>query len=114
MGQPFQAICAIQAANKLDKMLFFHITTNSPTDKNAIIENLKEIFKSTQHELVIHPWMSTEKFHKLINNCTFSPSNPLKSLSDFIKACIFHFENITNPADFIKVMSVGITYEGIM
>jgi hypothetical protein len=66
-NQPFQALCAIEAANRMDKKLMFHITPNTPTDKDTVFENLKEIFKNTQHELVIHPWMDTKKFHKLIS-----------------------------------------------
>ena len=66
-NQPFQAICAIQAANRMDKKLMFHITPNSPADKDTVYENLKEIFKNTQHDLIIHPWMDTRKFHKLIS-----------------------------------------------
>lgn len=66
-NQPFQAICAIEAANRMDKKLLFHITPNSPADKDTVYENLKELFKNTQHELVSHPWMETKKFHKLIS-----------------------------------------------
>lgn len=66
-NQPFQAICAIEAANRMDKKLMFHITPNTPTDKDTVLENLKQIFVNTQHELVMHPWMETRKFHKLIS-----------------------------------------------
>jgi hypothetical protein len=66
-NQPFQAICAIEAANRMDKKLMFHITPNTPTDRDTVYENIREIFKNTQHELIIHPWMDTKKFHKLIS-----------------------------------------------
>ena len=66
-NQPFQALCAIEAANRMDKKLMFHITPNTPADKDTVLENLKEIFKNTQHELVMHSWMDTPKFHKLIS-----------------------------------------------
>ena len=65
-NQCFQALCSIQAANQLDKKLFFHITPNLGVENDPILENLKEIFKNTPHELVIHDWLPNDKFQRLV------------------------------------------------
>jgi len=67
-NQCFQAMCAIKAANKLNKILKFHITADidADADKNPVLKNLKELFKNTKHELIVHSWLENEDFHKLI------------------------------------------------
>lgn len=65
-NQLFQGICAINAANKLNKKLFFHINTAVTDNTNPVLNNLREIFKNTEHNLIIHKWLEHEKFEKLI------------------------------------------------
>jgi hypothetical protein len=65
-NQCFQAICSMIAADQLDKKLFFHITPNLGVEKDAVLENLKELFKNSHHELVIHDWMPNQEFQKLV------------------------------------------------
>lgn len=64
-NQCFQALCAIQAANKLNKKLYFHITPNLG-EKDPVSTNLIELFKNNRHELVVHPWMPNDEFQELI------------------------------------------------
>ena len=75
-NQCFQALCAIQAADKLGKILKFHITINptassypydAVSDRDPISNNLKELFKNSRHELVIHEWLSQDDFKELIH-----------------------------------------------
>jgi hypothetical protein len=65
-NQCFQAICSMIAADQLDKKLFFHITPNLGVEKDAVLENLKELFKNSHHDLVIHDWMPNDKFQRLV------------------------------------------------
>lgn len=66
-NQLFQAICSINAANKLHKTLYYHINHDaSISQNNPIINNLSELFKNTPHHLVFHKWMSNHEFHELI------------------------------------------------
>lgn len=72
-NQCFQALCAIKAANKMDKHLYFHITANilrnEPNSKpNPVLTNLEEIFKNSAHELVVHDWMPHDDFEHLIQH----------------------------------------------
>jgi hypothetical protein len=68
-NQCFQALCSINAAEKLKKKLKFHITSDAdydPNNSNPILKNLVELFKNTKHELVIHKWMPNDQFSELI------------------------------------------------
>jgi hypothetical protein len=65
-NQCFQAMCAILAADKLDKKLRFHITVGPNTEKNPVLANLKELFENNRHELIIHEWLPNDEFQKLI------------------------------------------------
>lgn len=70
-NQLFQAICSISAADKLHKKLKFHITADVKTQENytntnSVLKNLEELFKNSNHELIIHPWMENHEFHNLI------------------------------------------------
>jgi hypothetical protein len=62
-NQCFQAICAIKAADILNKKLKFYITLDT---KNSIYFNLKEIFKNSKHELIVYDWQTHDEFQKLI------------------------------------------------
>jgi len=70
-NQCFQAICAIMAANRLHKRLYFHITPNLGITDDSILKNLKELFSRTTHELIVHDWMENHKFQKLIKKMDF-------------------------------------------
>ena len=65
-NQCFQALCAIKAADMLQKKLFFHVTPNLNVTNDPVLENLKQIFKDSDHNLVIHNWMPNDEFQKLI------------------------------------------------
>lgn len=67
----FQALCAIDFAEKLGKKLYFHITTDISEEaqlKNPVLQNLKSIFENNKHELVIHDWMNHQDFEHLIHH----------------------------------------------
>lgn len=71
-NQCFQALCAMSAADQLNKKLYFHITTTSAENTvnvkpNPVLTNLETMFKNSEHELVIHHWMSHEDFEQLIS-----------------------------------------------
>jgi hypothetical protein len=53
-NQNFQALCSINAANKLNKKLRFHITIDIDQDinKNPVFKNLVNLFTNSKHELV--------------------------------------------------------------
>jgi len=65
----FQAVCAMNAADKIGKKLKFHITADVDDDsqvKNPVLKNLMELFKDSKHELVIHSWLDNIAFQHLI------------------------------------------------
>lgn len=69
-NQVFQAMCAIKMANDLGKTLHFHINnqvTNLETI-NPILNNLRELFKDTTHQLIEHRWMNHDNFMSMIHN----------------------------------------------
>ena len=71
-NQSFQAICAMQAANQLEKKLYFHVTPHFWGDsKDPILEGLRHIFQDSKHELKVHNWMSLDKFIELIRKMDF-------------------------------------------
>ncbi len=74
-NQLFQALCAIKAADALDKKLFFHITVDAhshgyedeqKTKLNPVLKNLEELFKNGPHVLVKHEWKENDDFQHLI------------------------------------------------
>jgi hypothetical protein len=66
-NQCFQAICAIEAAERLGKYLRFHITIDFEQDGvNPILKNLEQIFSGSGHELVKHQWLNNNEFQDLI------------------------------------------------
>jgi hypothetical protein len=65
-NQCFQAICAIKAANKLKKTLYFHVSPNLCEKHNPYLTNLIELFRYNEHRLVIHDWMQNDEFHEVI------------------------------------------------
>lgn len=69
-NQCYQAMCAMEAANKLGKRLRFHITVdvgmNEQNNRYPVIRNLEELFENSYHELVKHYWLENDEFHHLI------------------------------------------------
>lgn len=51
-----QAIYAIEFANKLNKRLEFHINVGDKDTNSPILNNLRSLFKNTEHSLIEHPW----------------------------------------------------------
>jgi hypothetical protein len=70
-NQCFQAICAINAADKLEKILYFHITPNLGIKIDPVLANLRELFRTTKHHLVVHDWMPQDEFQKLVQKMDF-------------------------------------------
>jgi hypothetical protein len=69
-NQCYQALCAMEMAERLNKKLKFHITVDlGMTEGNSrfpVLKNLEELFKNSQHELVKHAWLENDKFQLLI------------------------------------------------
>lgn len=70
-NQCYQAMCSIDAADQLGKILRFHITVDINIDhkneiSNPVLKNLEELFKDSRHELVKHYWLENDDFHVLI------------------------------------------------
>jgi hypothetical protein len=69
-NQLLQAIAALQFAAKIDKKLRFHINIGRTEMKGEpILHNLHELFEGLRdngHELVIHEWMSHDKFLQVV------------------------------------------------
>jgi hypothetical protein len=66
-NQCFQAVCAIMAANRLDKKLCFHITPNLAVQDDSVLKNLRELFENNEHELMVHNWMPNNLFQSLVS-----------------------------------------------
>lgn len=71
-NQCYQALCAMEMANRLGKKLKFHITVdinmNESNNRFPVLKNLEEIFRNSRHELVKHEWLENENFQKLIKH----------------------------------------------
>lgn len=70
-NQCYQALCAMEMANRLHKKLKFHITVDvgiTEEHTNPVYKNLQEIFKNSEHELVEHRWLENDEFQKLIKH----------------------------------------------
>jgi len=69
-NQCYQAMCAIEMAERLGKRLRFHITVDAgmseENNRYQVLRNLEEMFKNSPHELVKHDWMPNDKFQDLI------------------------------------------------
>lgn len=67
-NQPYQALCAIKAADELEKKLHFHITADVQKDMgvNPVVKNLEELFKNNHHRLIKHNWLENSEFMMLI------------------------------------------------
>ena len=67
-NQPFQALCAIKAADILEKKLHFHITADVHKDPvlNPVVKNLEELFKNSPHKLIKHDWQENDNFAEII------------------------------------------------
>lgn len=69
-NQCYQALCAMDMADRLGKRLKFHITVDVGMNENnsryPVLMNLREIFKNSYHQLVEHEWLENSEFHKLI------------------------------------------------
>lgn len=68
-NQVFQAICSMEAANRLNKILNFHITVDANINsnvQNSVLKNLEELFKNSKHILVKHEWKENGDFQALV------------------------------------------------
>jgi hypothetical protein len=68
-NQLFQAMCAMRAADILNKTLRFHIMVNVKIDDkliNPVLKNFDELFKNSKHILVKHHWKENDDFQNLI------------------------------------------------
>jgi hypothetical protein len=72
-NQCYQAICAMEAADKIGKRLRFHVTIDVDIDNkteitNPVLKNLEELFEGSYHELVKHNWLENDDFQHLIRH----------------------------------------------
>ena len=66
-NQGFQAVLAMNFANILSKKLRFHINVGkSELRNNAVLTNLRALFKDSGHELVEHGWVPHDEFIQLV------------------------------------------------
>jgi hypothetical protein len=65
-NQLAQAVAAIRFADKMRRVLRFHINVDTVTGIDAMLANLHSLFAGTPHELVAHPWMGLEDFVTLV------------------------------------------------
>jgi hypothetical protein len=67
-NQLFQAVCAMNAADALDKVLFFHINvdTGINNEGNPVLKNLEELFRDSKHTLIKHSWKENNEFQHLV------------------------------------------------
>ena len=66
-NQLFQAMCAIEVANRLGISLHFHINGDIQNPHNSVLSNMIELFKkSGRHKLLIHGWMEHDIFNNII------------------------------------------------
>jgi len=70
-NQVFQALCAMEAATRLNKILCFHITIDPKIKDdvpNPVLRNLEELFKNSGHKLIKHVWQENDKFQHLVRD----------------------------------------------
>lgn len=71
----YQALCAMEMANRLGKKLKFHVTVdinmNESNNRYPVLKNLEEIFKNSKHELVKHDWQENSEFQNLVKEMDF-------------------------------------------
>ena len=66
-NQGFQAVLAMNFADAQKKKLRFHINVGkSELRNNAVLTNLRALFKESKHELVEHGWVPHDEFIKLV------------------------------------------------
>lgn len=68
-NQVYQAVCAINMADKLNKRLHFHINFDvAKSSESSVYKNLVELFDAThgRHKLIVHNWLNKEDFAELI------------------------------------------------
>lgn len=69
-NQCYQALCAMDMADRLGKKLRFHITVdvgmNENNNRYPVLKNLEEIFRNSKHDLIKHDWLNHDEFEKLI------------------------------------------------
>ena len=73
-NQLFQAMCAMEFADSINKTLFYHINCNvSPEKENSILKNLTALFdkNASGHKLVVHKWLNNDDFHQLVRSMDF-------------------------------------------
>jgi len=67
-NQLAQAFAAIEFAEQIDKKLRFHINSGRVEGKGEeVLKNLRSLFPIRNHQLVEHPWLSHDKFLKLVS-----------------------------------------------
>ena len=67
-NQLIQAMAAICLANKLGKVLRFHINTARIENQGeSVYRNLKALFKGSKHQLMTHGWVDHPEFLKLVS-----------------------------------------------
>lgn len=93
-NQGFQAVLAMNFADSINKKLKFHINVGkTELRNNAVLTNLRALFKDSNHELVEHSWMPHDDFLKLVRTMdvglqlSFTESFNIVAC-DFISNCV--------------------------
>jgi hypothetical protein len=72
-NQLMQAVAAVEYAGMVGKKLRFHINATRIEGRgDAILNNIKNLFKNLDCELVEHPWLSHHDFIKLVRKIDVS------------------------------------------
>jgi hypothetical protein len=68
-----QACWSIEYANKIGKILYFHVNVSSheTNETSPVLKNLRAIFDGSGHHLVEHTWMPHEDFMALVREMDF-------------------------------------------
>lgn len=63
-----QAIAAIEFANEIGQTLNFHINESKIERESGILNNLINLFKGTEHNLILHDWVNHRDFLDIVNS----------------------------------------------
>ena len=61
-----QAVVAMIFADQEGKKLRFHVNGRIEQKGDTVMKNLQNLFSGTQHELIVHEWMSHEEFLRVV------------------------------------------------
>jgi len=108
-NQCFQAVCAMQAANALDKKLYFHVTAQpGDDDSGSILSALRALFYDSNHELVVHNWMPLTIFLNLVKEMDFGMQLSFTESFNIVAADFVNCDKIVIVSETITWMPPGL------